>query len=147
MMKHVNGVDIPMTPEEIAELDASRATPPPTVPQLQAYVANARWKAETGGITVGGIAVHTDDRSKMMLMGARVHAAADPGFTTPWKTSDGSFVILDAATITALSNAVLAHVNACFAREAEVQAAILEETVTTTAAIDGAFADVNVPWE
>lgn len=147
MMKHVNGVEVAMTPEEIAEFEASRAPAPLNVTALRAYLAQVRWQKETGGITVAGITVHTDDRSKMMLMGARVHAAADPGFTAPWKTSDGSFVILDAATITALSNAVLAHVNACFAREAEVQAAILEEAVTTTAAIDEAFADVNAPWE
>lgn len=147
MFKQVGSERVEMTPEEIAELEAARTPVAPTISALQAHVANARWKAETGGITVGGITVFTDDRSKMMLMGARVHATTDPGFTTPWKTSDGSFVILDAATITALSNAVLAHVNACFAREAEVQAAILEEEVTTTAEIDEAFADVNAPWE
>ncbi len=147
LTKIVNGIAVEMTAEEAADFEASRAPAPPTVAELQAYASDKRWRKETGGITVGEITVSTDDRSKMMLMGARVHAASDPGFTTQWKTTDGSFAILDATTINALSAAVLAHVDACFAREAEVQAAILEGEVETTAAIDEAFADVTAPWE
>lgn len=146
MQQIKNGVLVDMTAEEIAELDATRAPAAPTVVQLLAYAGERRWRAETGGITVGDIAVYTDDRSKMMLIGARAAAEANPGFTTRWKTIDGSFVVLDATTLIALSNAVLAHVDACFAREADVQAAILEEEVTTREAIDQAFADVSAPW-
>jgi hypothetical protein len=137
---------VPLSAEEIAAFDAERAPPPATATQLRAAAADARWRRETGGITVSGIPVHTDDRSKMMLMGARIQATAAPGFSTQWKGADGQFVTLDAATIGALSDAVLAHVDACFAREQEVLAAINAGDVTTLAEIEQAFADVNAPW-
>ncbi len=35
---------------------------------LVAYAADKRWRVETGGISVGGIDVATDDRSKLMIM-------------------------------------------------------------------------------
>ncbi|PTM61907.1 DUF4376 domain-containing protein [Phreatobacter oligotrophus] len=144
--RYVDGVRVPLSPAELAAFDAERAPRPPTAAQLRAAAADARWRRETGGITVSGISVHTDDRSKMMIMGARIQAVADPGFVTQWKGADGQFIALDAATITALSAAVLAHVDACFAREGEVLAAIDAGTVTTLAAIEQAFADVTAPW-
>lgn len=104
--------------------------PVATADDLRRYAADKRWRVETGGVSVGGIAVHTDDRSKMMIMGARVKAAADPQFTTQWKTIDGAFVTIDAPTVVALSDAVLAHVDACFAAEATVLAAIEAGTIT-----------------
>ena len=93
------------------------ATP---VPDLLAYAAQKRWEKEVGGTTVGGMAIHTDDRSKSLITGARMAAEADPDFTTDWKAADGSFVTIDATTIVAVSNAVLAHVASCFAIEAQV---------------------------
>ncbi len=89
-----------------------------------ATAAERRWQTETGGITVGGISVHTDDRSKLMLTGARVKAAANAGFETQWVTADGQIVALTAAQIIAISDAVLAHVDACFAHFATLAAAI-----------------------
>lgn len=111
--------------------------PEPSQVDLAAYAAQKRWEVETGGITVGGMPVATDDRSKIMIIGARVKADADPAFTTQWKASDG-FVTIDAATIIGISNAVLAHVDACFEVEGVVQTAITEGTLTTTAEIDAA---------
>lgn len=117
---------------------------PPAV-DLIAYTAQKRWEKEVGGIEVGGMPVFTDDRSKTLIMGARQAADADPAFTTQWKTAAGAFITLDAATIMAISNAVLTHVAACFAREATVIAAIEDETITNTAEIDGAFDAVEWP--
>lgn len=111
--------------------------PVPLKERLSAYVADKRWQVETGGIVVGGLPVATDDRSKIMIIGARVKAAADGDFTTEWKTQAG-FVSIDASTIVAISDAVLAHVDACFAAEAVVLAAIEAGTITTTAEIDTA---------
>ena len=112
--------------------DAPPPPPPPTTEQLAAYAADKRWRVETGGL-----AVATDDRSKIMIIGARVKANSDPGFTTEWKTGAG-FVTIDAATIIAISDAVQAHVAACFAAEAAVLAEIEGETITGTAEIDAA---------
>lgn len=91
-----------------------------------------------GGISVGGVPVATDDRSKIMIIGARVKADADANFTTQWKALTGEFITIDAATIIAISDAVLAHVDACFAAEAVVLSAIEAGTITTTTEIDTA---------
>lgn len=108
-------------------------------PDLSAYAARRRWEREVGGIVVGGVTVHTDDRSKMLLAGARMAAEGDTAWTTEWKAADGTFVTLDAGTIVALSNALLAHVAACFAVEATVLAGIAAGTITSTEQIDVAF--------
>lgn len=112
---------------------------PEPVDDLPAYAAMRRWQKETAGIMVNSVPVATDDRSKMMLMGARLAAQADPDFTTQWKTPAG-FVTLDAATFIALSDAVLAHVDACFATEAAVLDDIAAGVITTAEQIDNAFA-------
>lgn len=117
-------------------------TPPPVPVDLTAYAANARWVKETSGITVGGVAVATDDRSKQMVMGARIAADADGNFTTQWVASDGSISTLTAPQIIAISDAVLAHVAACFAKYADVKPQIDGGTITTPAQIDAAFAAV-----
>ncbi|MBX8811211.1 DUF4376 domain-containing protein [Ochrobactrum sp. MR34] len=115
-------------------------TPPPTSHELRSLAAQKRWEKEVGGITLSGLVVHTDDRSKIMISGARVAAEADRNFTTQWKGADGSFVTLDAAMIVAISNAVSNHVSNCFALEAQVLAQIEAGTITTATEIDAAFA-------
>lgn len=111
---------------------------------LIAYAARRRYEKETGGIVINGVNVATDDRSKTMLMGARIAASADPAFATPWVAADGSITQIDAATTIAISNAVLAHVQACFQAYSQVAAGIsgAAPTVTTPTQIDAAFAAV-----
>lgn len=112
--------------------------PPPV--DLLAYAADKRWRVETGGIIAYGVPVATDDRAKLMITGARVAAMADPEWATIWHGSDGGTYPLDAAAMTAISDAVEAHVNATFATFATIKAEIEAETITTTAEIDAAFA-------
>lgn len=119
--------------------------PEPEPVDLIAYAADARWRRETGGVQFGGFTVATDDRSKLMIVGARAAAQADPDFTTEWKLPDAGFVTLDAAAIIAISDAVLAHVAESFSREAAVIAAIEDETISTPAQIDAAFDAVEWP--
>ena len=118
-----------------SELNSPLAEPT----DLAAYAANARWEKEAAGITFNGMPVMTDDRSKMMIMGARVKASDDPDFTTQWKTEAG-FVTLDAAALIAVSDAVLQHVDQCFGLEAQAMAGIDDGSITTTAQIDAIFA-------
>ncbi len=106
---------------------------------LAAYAAAARYRKEVGGIDVGGIAIATDDRSKQMIMGARIAANADPDFVTAWVAADGSIHGVNAATMIAISDAVLAHIAACFATFAEIKAQIDSGTITTMAEVDAAF--------
>jgi hypothetical protein len=124
----------------ILQEDDSFAPPPPGAVDLVAHAADARWRLETGGITVGGVPVLTDDRSKLMIAGARLAAMADPAWTTPWHGADGGIYPLNAAAIVAISDAVSAHVQATFTTFATVKAAIAAGTITTPAEIDAAFA-------
>lgn len=115
-------------------------TPPSAPFDLVSYAADKRWQKETGGFELNGLHIATDDRSKLMLSGARVAAEADPNFTTSWKSADGAFVMLNALQIIAISNAVLSHVSDCFAIEAQVLSQIDDGTITGQSQVDTAFA-------
>lgn len=122
--------------------DGELFEPPPeplTKDQLLAHLAAHRWAVETGGIQLNGMTVATDDRSKTMIMGARIAAMADPSHIANWKMPDGSWAPLDAATITAISDAVLNHVNWCFARESEVVELITAGDITDYDGVEAAF--------
>lgn len=112
---------------------------PEPQPDLYAYAAQKRWEIETGGINLNGMSVFTDDRSKSLILGARLAAESDPDFSTEWRGADGSFVTIDAPTIIAVSNAILEHVRKCFATEAWVIAEINSGAITAVEEIDNAF--------
>lgn len=117
--------------------------PPVDVPsqeRLLAYAADRRWRIEVGGIVIAGVPIATDDRSKIMIMGARVAAAANPDWETVWHGADGQTYPLNAAAMIAISNAVEAHVNATFATFAGVKVDIESAAIDSFAAIDAAFA-------
>jgi hypothetical protein len=117
--------------------------PTVTVDDLLAYAASVRYAREVGGITVGGVPISTDRESQAMLTGAHSFVAANSEATIRWK-SDAGFVTLDAAQITALALAVGAHVQACFAREADVTGLISASPpgITSKADVDAAFATI-----
>lgn len=103
--------------------------------RLAAYAADKRWRVETGGIVVGDVAVPTDDRAKVLLMGAAsMMADAD---TAPY-VSGAVSVTLTGAQFKALYAALTAHVQAAFATQTAVLAGIAAGTITTTAEIDAA---------
>lgn len=115
-------------------------TPHGMFASLTAYAEDAKWRREIGGITVAGLSVATDDRSKLMIAGARLAALADPAWTTQWHVGGGVLVPLAAPEVVAISDAVLAHVDACFAAFGAVVSAIEAGTITAPAEIDTAFA-------
>ncbi len=108
-------------------------------PLLLEYAKNKRWGKEVGGINFYGIPIATDDRSKQMIMGARIAASADPDFEAAWDAG-GMPVTLNATQLVAISNAVSTHVNSCFSIYGVVAAQIAAEEITTFEAIDTAFA-------
>lgn len=123
-----------MTPEEIV---AHAANAPPL--DLVAYAAQARWRKETGGIVVAGTAIATTERSRGLINGAYNLALAEPAAIIQFK-GDGGFVDLAADTMIAIGLAVGRHVQACFAKEAEVLALITSGEITTPEQIDAQFA-------
>lgn len=98
--------------------------PEPTLDELKAAkrdeIAAARYEAETGGCTVDGVMIATDRGSQALLTAAVVMARLDLEFKTQWKCADGSFKQLDAFQLRSIGDAVIAHVEACFAREGEL---------------------------
>lgn len=115
---------------------------PPTLEDLLDYLGRKRVAVEEGGIVLNGMAVATDRAvSQVKIAGAWAKANADPTFSiSNWKVSPGVFVPLDNATILAVGDAVTAHVQACFDKEAELAAEILADppTITTYEEIDQA---------
>lgn len=146
------GVGVAMMPfagsmKELARLgeppaDGATDTRPYLAPELDlvAYARNCRWRAEIGGMVWNGMPIATDDSSKVKIAGARIKAQSDPNFETTWYGADGEGVVVDAALIIALSDAVLAHVDDSFTTFGLVKAGITEGSITTTAEIDAAFA-------
>ena len=81
----------------------------------KAEIAQARYNAETAGIN----GIRTDRESQSLITGAALKAMQDSAYTCMWKGVDG-FVELTAPQILAIADAVRAHVQACFDREAEL---------------------------
>lgn len=106
------------------EWRALHPEPKPSFNDLKAAkyddIAAARYTAETGGCTVDGVMIATDRGSQALLTAAVVTARLDPEFKTRWKCADGHFVTLDAFQLRAIGDAVIAHVEGCFAREGEL---------------------------
>ena len=100
------------------------AIPAPTFEELKIAkyneIAAARYDAETGGVDLNGVKIATDRGSQALLTAAVVTARLDLEFKTRWKCADGHFVTLDAMQLRAIGDAVTAHVEKCFTREAEL---------------------------
>lgn len=121
------------------------AQSPTTEPTLQevkqarlAELATFRYHKEIGGLTLNGYFIATDDRSKTLLLGARMLAdtaiANNVNFSIDWKTENG-FQPVNAQTIVALSNAMSQFVQHCFTVEAGHSAMI--NSLTTIEAVKG----------
>ena len=106
--------------------------------EKRAKIAEARWRAETGGITLNGTEIATDRESQALLTGAVLKAKDDPAYSVRWKARNG-WVGLDAAKIIAIADAVRDHVQACFDKEEVLQNQI--DAVTTEVELEA------VVWE
>lgn len=100
----------PPTPEEVAR-------------QLTLTIANTRYQHEIGGITIQGMSIATDDRSKALIASAALQGMRNPEHVLKWKTSDG-FVEITGSQLLAVADAVNEHVQACFGREHELLTAL-----------------------
>ncbi len=126
--------DWPETPESLLSVVAGWS-PEPAPVDLYAYAASKRYAIETGGIVINGMSITTDRASQSMITGAYSYVQANPTVTVKFKTAAG-FVELTAEQMTAVANAVGAHVQASFAAEGEVTSRIVAGTITAKAEID-----------
>ncbi len=106
--------------------------------EKRAKISEARWRAETGGITLNGTEIATDRESQALLTGAVLKAKDDPAYSVRWKAKNGWFQ-LDSATLIAVADAVRAHVQACFDKEKQLQEQI--DVAETAAELEA------VKWE
>lgn len=97
-------------------------------------LAERRRLAEARGTNVAGLMLATDAASQAKLTAAVVACVLDNAYSVRWKLADGSFTLLDHASLIAAAQGVRAHVQACFDREAtlaaEIAAALDDATLT-----------------
>ena len=105
---------------------------------LLSYANQKKWEKEVGGIVWNGITVPTDDRAKLLILGAAMTLA--DAETSPMVVAGVNYGMLTGTQFRALNAAVVAHVQATIATMAEVVADIAAQTITTAAEIDAAFA-------
>jgi len=113
----------------------------PTKDELAAYARDLSWRIRVAGADINGVRVRCDDGAIALINGMAALAARDPGRTFSFDAGDG-IVALDAADAIALATAVGAFVQSTFDRRATVLAAIADGSVSATAEIDDAFADL-----
>jgi hypothetical protein len=82
-------------------------------------IALVRFYKETEGITVNGIQLPTDRNTQQVLTAMYIKAIASAEYTVQFKTGNG-FITLGSTDVIALGDAVHAHVQAAFNREAEL---------------------------
>ena len=110
-----------------AEVDAAKAA-------KLAELADARWEAETGGLTLpDGTIIKTDRESQGLLTGAAFSATLDPETPIEWKGANG-WVVLMPQEVLQIAGLVRQHVQGCFSREralsAQVEAIAQDEALS-----------------
>jgi len=76
-----------------------------------------RYEKEVSGVSYLGKTIQTDRETRANWIGILINAQANPSYTTPWKTSDGSFVTYDSTQAIGAALAASEHVQKCFAAE------------------------------
>lgn len=102
---------------------------PAPVIDWPSLIADRRWQVEVAGVTVGGIQIETDDRSKLLINGAALRANRNADYVLRWKTPTG-FIDLTATQVLAVADAVCEHVQLCFDREDELLCAVADGSIT-----------------
>lgn len=110
---------------------------------LYQIAADARYKAEISGIVLGQAPILTDRQSQALINGAVALVQLNPTATVRFKTAAGTFSSLNAQQVIGIGVAVAQHVQACFAREADVALEIAAGTLTTPDAVIARFADLT----
>jgi hypothetical protein len=114
------------------------------IKQLKGHAAYLRYKKEIAGITVHNIPIATDRDSQVKTMIVQMMALADPTMVFSWKKQDGSFAQLTAQQVIDIGKAVVAHVQACYAAEANAGATITANPAAVTEAnIEAIFSAIQ----
>jgi len=104
-------------------------------PDLKHTAATKRWRVETGGITILGAAIPTSRDDQAMITGAVAFAQLNPAASIDFKASSG-WETLSSEQMIGIGQAVGAHVQACFAAEAAIDADIDAGIITMVSEIE-----------
>ena len=106
---------------------------------LTDYASTKRWIAETGGMIVGSITVPTDDRAKLLILGASLTLGDTDA--APFISNGLILGMITGAQFKSINSAVTAHVQGTFTILSTVLDGINNGTITSRAQIDSAFSD------
>lgn len=103
--------------------------PAPTVTreQLLARIAARRWDAQSAGIVLNGTPISTDRDAQTTITSALL-AWPESLESVEWKAADGSFLTVTKAQLQVILSAGFTYIQACFAREGELVAAVQAST-------------------
>lgn len=104
-------------------------------------LAAYRYTKETGGIIVSGATIKTDRESQALIAGAKLYSDLNEAVLIDWK-AENSWAQINRTAIMAISQAVAAHVQACFSQERVHAEAI--NALTTAAEIEAY--DITTGW-
>lgn len=120
----------------------------PSFEEIKLYrknqVADKRWQVETGGAIIDGNSFATDRESQTKYTAVAVAISqADPlTWYINWKTSDGSFLTLNAQQMMTIINMVLSHVQNSFNKEKD-----FISTIDSCSTVEEVLAiDINQGW-
>jgi hypothetical protein len=112
-------------------------TPTQRAPSLVEYACEARWRREVGGVVFNGLLIPTDDRAKLLILGAAQTLTGDA--VAPFIANGVNYGMLTAGQFQAINAAVVAHVQSTFSVLATVLKGIESGAVISAAQIDAAF--------
>lgn len=133
-------LNCPESATHILDNEPEIVEPAPVTPSLaqaktdkKAELATARYAEEVGGITVNGVAIKTDRESRYCLDSVRDDLVSGMYSSTKFKTADGEWIDVTAATIAPVHEAVHGHVRTCFLKECSLVAQV--DSATTVAGV------------
>lgn len=107
---------------------------------LVAYAAMKRWDKETGGITMpNGLLVRTDPIAQEKISSMQDAFVNHVLKGTVDFKSDSGWVTVDSSAATVIYEAVVSHVQTCYALERTVAEQITAGEITTAEQVDNAF--------
>lgn len=118
-----------------AAVDAAKA-------RLKVVVQNEKCHMRDRGVEFEGMTWDTDGAARIAYVEMAAKLQSDPDYTTIWRASPGSWASMDAVTFARFQAVYEAHVQTCFAwqaeREAEIDACTsIDELATVTLAAPG----------
>lgn len=95
-----------------------------------------------GGFIVDAVRFDSDDTAQIAYMSLAMELMSNPSYTTSWKASGNLWVTMDAAGFAKVRTGIKAHIEACFAKQAQ-----LDYLIQNAASVEELDAiDIEAGW-